>query len=70
VRRPRLSNPKQKLSIRAQLVEDSIATDLFHAFEGVTKLFVDLVELRLADVQQLLTAFLFPDVNPVGYEGQ
>jgi hypothetical protein len=51
-------------------VEDSIATDLFHAFEGVTKLFVNLVELRLADVQQLLTAFLFPDVNPVGYEGR
>ena len=63
-------NPEQNSAHKATAHDEPIATDLFHGFEGVPKLVVHLVELCLADVQQLLAAFLLPDVDPVGYEGQ
>jgi hypothetical protein len=43
-----------------------MATDLLHRLEGVPKLLVDLVELCLADVEQIFAAFLFPNVSRIG----
>ena len=64
VRRARLQC-ENRLSTNTQ-VRSSNGTHLFHRFEGVTSLLVNLVKLRLADIQQLLTAFLFLDVNHIG----
>ena len=64
VRRARLQC-ENRLSTNTQ-VRSSNGTHLFHRFKGVASLLVDLVELRLADVEQIFAAFLFPDVSRIG----
>lgn len=47
-----------------------MATNLLHPLECDPELLVNLVELCLADVEQLFAALFFPDVSCIGCEGQ